>query len=137
MKLVQVLSAILGLAVTNAYAQIPTVVVGEAVTAQGDINAVVVEQPENAANPLGDPIPEQIDVPQMQVTPEVATDKKQEPKKVDAPSVPAKNPGDDFQNTLLEANGRIYDVQSYPQADLPKIEDSANPQTIYSPNVNP
>lgn len=137
MKLVQALSAIFGLAAANAYAQIPTVVVGEAATAQGDINAVVVEQPENAANPLGDPIIEQNEEPQMQATSADVTDKEQKLKQVDAPAVPAKNPGDDFQNTLLEANGRIYDVQSYPQADLPKIEDSANPQTIYSPNVNP
>ena len=137
MKLVQALSAIFGLAAASAYAQIPTVVVGEAATAQGDINAVVVEQPENAANPLGDPIIEPNEEPQMQATPADVTDKEQKLKQVDAPAVPVKNPGDDFQNTLLEANGRIYDVQSYPQADLPKIEDSANPQTIYSPNVNP
>ncbi len=136
MKIVQLLLMMLGFAATNANAQTPTVVVGEAATAQGNINAVVVEQPENAGNPLGNPLPEQqTETPQAQATPAVVPDKGLENK--DTSSVPTKNPSDDFQNTLLEANGRVYDVQSYPQADLPKIENSADPQTLYSPNVNP
>ena len=44
--------------------------------------------------------------------------------------------GNDFENTLLEANDRVYDVQSYPEADFKAMGNSANPQTIYSPNVN-
>ena len=44
--------------------------------------------------------------------------------------------GRDFQNTLLEANGMVYDVQAYPLKDMGVIGNSANPKTIYSPNVN-
>ena len=53
------------------------------------------------------------------------------------PESQAQQLGDKFQNTLMEANGMIYDVQAYPEADIPVIGDSANPKTIYSPNVNP
>ena len=42
-----------------------------------------------------------------------------------------------FQNTLMEANGMVYDVQAFPEADVPVISDTSNPETIYSPNVNP
>ena len=99
MKIVQLLLMMLGFAATNANAQTPTVVVGEAATAQGNINAVVVEQPENAGNPLGNPLPEQqTETPQAQATPAVVPDKGLENK--DASSVPTKNPSDDFQNTL-------------------------------------
>ena len=45
--------------------------------------------------------------------------------------------GKDFQNTLMEANGMVYDVQAYPVEDFDAIGDPSNPQTIYSPNVNP
>ena len=44
--------------------------------------------------------------------------------------------GKQFRNTLLEANGRVYDIQSYPEQDFMLMNNSAEPQTIYSPNVN-
>ena len=37
----------------------------------------------------------------------------------------------------MEADGMVYDVQAYPTEDLKAIGNSSNPETIYSPNVNP
>lgn len=120
----------------------PTVVFGAAATAAGGEDAVVVEQPAGAANPLGNPIPEQV-VAQPAVTesnadaeaaPVNETENSEENKAV-SPAA-AEKLGKDFQNTLMEANGMVYDVQAYPEADLPVIGDPANPETIYSPNVN-
>ena len=45
--------------------------------------------------------------------------------------------GKDFQNTLLEADGMVYDVQAYPEEDLKAIGNPSDPATLYSPNVNP
>ena len=36
----------------------------------------------------------------------------------------------------MEANGRIYDIQSYPEQDINVMNNPSDPQTIYSPNVN-
>lgn len=121
----------------------PTVVFGAAATPNGEENTFVVEQPENAANPLGDPIPEQI-APQPAAesvaapvkAQETTVDSEETGNKVVAPSA-AEKLGKDFQNTLMESNGMVYDIQAYPEADLPVINNSANPETIYSPNVNP
>lgn len=123
----------------------PTVVFGEAQTPDGKEDAVLVEQPENAPNPLGNPIPEQIEDAGEASVVSGRQDKQvlrsgenpaEESNAAVRPSA-AKQLGGKFQNTLMEANGMVYDVQAYPEADLPVIGDPANPETIYSPNVNP
>jgi hypothetical protein len=126
----------------------PTVVLGAAATPYGGQNVFVVEQPKDAPNPLGNPIVVPEAAPKVFDT---ATDKSigTAPQATMSPTASASplpfsnNPavqsqalGRDFQNTLLEANGRVYDVQSYPIQDFKLMDNSANPQTIYSPNVN-
>ena len=122
----------------------PTVVFGEAATPQGGEMAVLVEQPENAPNPLGNPLPmpdntaEESSVPVheeqaaevKEASPEGAVVSENNPVKA------AQELGNDFQNTLTEANGRIYDIKSYPEADVGVMSNPSQPETIYSPNVN-
>ena len=146
----------------------PTMVFGAAQTPGGGEDAVVVEQPEGAPNPLGNPIPEQIENTgagegrgslsqnNARTGENAAAADKQglnggissggsenslsagevSGNPVVAPSA-AEKLGAKFQNTLLESDGTVYDIQAYPEADLPVIGDPANPETIYSPNVNP
>ena len=132
-------------------AEAPTVVYGSAQTASGGEDTFVVEQPDNAPNPLGDPLPE------PQTPPKDYTLEQNRPSQqaaaensVVAPAlgngpqgVPVVGPdsaqelGNQFQNTLTEANGMVYDVQAFPEADMPVISNPSDPETIYSPNVNP
>ena len=121
--------------------EFPTVVYGEANTADGGKNVFVVEQPKDAPNPLGDPLPNP-DMP-VEVFGDVYpqnNDSNQTSTQPDnmeqSQQQSLKNLGDDFENTLLEANGRVYDIQSYPKADFKAMENPADPKTIYSPNVN-
>ena len=142
----------------------PTLVYGSAQTASGGEDTFVVEQPDNAPNPLGDPLPE------PQTPPEDYTLEQNQPSQQTAAEnstaapalgngpqgvpavgqnangpqgVPVVGPdsaqelGNQFQNTLTEANGMVYDVQAFPEADMPVISNPSNPETIYSPNVNP
>ena len=132
-------------------AEAPTVVYGSAQTASGGEDTFVVEQPDNAPTPLGDPLPE------PQTPPNDYTLEQNRPSQqaaaensVVAPAlgngpqgVPVVGPdsaqelGNQFQNTLTEANGMVYDVQAFPEADMPVISNPSDPETIYSPNVNP
>ena len=114
----------------------PTVIYGAAKTSDGGENIFEVTQPENAPNPLGNPIP----IPDKPV--EVFGDvypqntNQTENKNQYQDNQSQQNLGDDFENTLLEANGRVYDVQSYPKDDFKAMENPSDPKTIYSPNVN-
>ncbi len=128
-----------------------TVVYGAAKEAGGGNNSVVVEQPAGAPNPLGNPI----SVPeQNENTPAAAecSNTVAAPAEnvgnmpLDTTSASQINPntaqgqkelGKDFQNTLLEADGMVYDVQAYPEEDLKAIGNPSDPATLYSPNVNP
>lgn len=120
----------------------PTIIYGAAKKSATESDEVVVEQPEGSPNPLGNPIPDIIEnrapdagsAPVKAVVRSKATETEPQSQAV-VPVNP--NLGKDFQNTLLEANGMVYDVQAYPEQDLKVIGDPANPQTIYSPNVNP
>lgn len=144
-------------------AETPTVVYGAAKKADGGWDEVVVEQPEGAPNPLGDPIvapvsnneqtapvqlPQQNDTPVLNNTsatgdaPAVSSAPDNNtlagPQVIGQPVVQTDNQlGAQFQNTVLEANGRVYDVQSYPEQDLKVMDNPSQPGTIYSPNVNP
>jgi hypothetical protein len=126
----------------------PTVVFGAAATPDGGQDVFVVEQPKDAPNPLGNPIvgpevaPKVFDTvtaespkPDLQATVSPTASASSLPFS-NNPAVQSQVLGHDFQNTLLEANGRVYDVQSYPIQDFKLMDNSANPQTIYSPNVN-
>lgn len=118
----------------------PTTVIGEAQTADGNEKVFMVEQPAEAPNPLGNPISNNENI--IHNNENVATQQKQQPDEnitdtQDKQPENAIQAGKDFENTLMEANGRVYDIQSYPEGDLPIMGNSANPETIYSPNVNP
>lgn len=141
----------------------PTIVYGAAKKADGKTDEVVVEQPENALNPLGNPIPDNQPpeviggdspvqakgtlqnnntAPGPQGVSLPATGPQGVPVTANQPVVPgspqeAVELGKQFQNTLVEGNGMIYDIQAYPAEDLKVLGNPANPQTIYSPNVNP
>ena len=128
----------------------PTIVTGAAATPDGGQNTFTIEQPQNGPNPLGDPIPN-VSLPR---TPQDAdanlptTTSDAVPTPTNTTQMPsgslvreatpqqAQQLGKDFQNTLLEANVMVYDVQAYPEADLPVIGNPSQPETIYSPNVN-
>ena len=125
--------------------EMSTLVFGEAATPQGGETAVLVEQPQNAPNPLGDPLPMPDNMSEkssLSVPEELGTEVKEvspEEKSVVSENNPVKAAqelGNEFQNTLTEANGRIYDIQSYPAADIGVMSNPSQPETIYSPNVN-
>lgn len=123
----------------------PTIVIGKSKRPDGTTDEVVVEQPDNNVNPLGNPLPEVIEEPGRPAT--LPTGIKQASPAVAAPqaaeqalpdnNASAEDLGKQFQNTLMEANGMVYDVQAYPVQDLKAIGNPSNPETIYSPNVNP
>ncbi len=139
----------------------PTVVFGAAATPDGGQNEFLVEQPKDAPNPLGDPLPyaEENNQPtqvgtQADAQSATAENKNSEsvpmnlqPNAADVndgiPNIENMNPqeaaqtlGNDFQNTVTEANGRIYDIQSFPEEDVNVMSNPSEPQSIYSPNVN-
>ncbi len=123
----------------------PTVVFGAAKKPDGSMGEYVVEQPDGAPNPLGDPLqfpnssPQQVnDVTQGQdgSAPVEKVNNVVQPVSENGNETPQEL-GKDFQNTLMEANGMVYDVQAYPVKDFQAIGNSAEPETIYSPNVNP
>ena len=114
-----------------------TVVYGAAKTSDGKEKVFVVEQPKNASNPLGNPIvgPDN-PVEVFGNLDGLRDNQNQSDSFVDKNSDYQNNLGEDFENTLLEGNGRVYDIQSYPKADFKTMENPTDPQTIYSPNVN-
>ncbi|MBE6444644.1 MAG: hypothetical protein E7019_01100 [Alphaproteobacteria bacterium] len=137
-KVITLLHAALFAVSGNAHAQAyqtPTIVESSAVQSDGNKDTFIIEQPANSPNPLGNPLN----------IPNETSKIEQESNNADSLSAPppkdvplnSSELGNDFQNTLLEANGMVYDVQAFPKEDIPLIENSANPQTIYSPNVNP
>ena len=128
-----------------------TTIYSAAARPDGGENVFVVSQPDNLENPLGNPIvgPE---VPPkvygtLPQTAEPGNESNNEALESSIQSQPIgeinETPvqegialGKDFQNTLVEGNGRIYDIQSYPIKDVGVMSNPAEPQTIYSPNVN-
>ena len=136
------------LSVYPASAQTPTVVYGAAETAVGNENQFMVIQPENAPNPLGNPIVTPPDtqttipaatsqeIPQQQST--VSTQNKRQPAENVINQTAEQNPEpfsetpqqeqNQIQNTLYQGGNRIYDVQSFPINDI---------KTITEPNIQP
>ena len=132
------------------HASASTIVYGSAATPSGGRDETVVEQPEGTPNPLGNPIPDENSANNADVSDEpavpvseaksvVKTSPAEQPGAFPQPEAPLNSQqlGKDFQNTLMEANGMVYDVQAYPVEDFDAIGNPSNPQTIYSPNVNP
>lgn len=143
----------------------PTIIYGASKKSENETDEVIVKQPEGVINPLGAPIvvPEKVEVqPDDSVAPaldsQVSKDRtnQEQPQQNQqnnnqingapqlgngpqgVPVVPNTEAqlGGDFQNTVMEANGRVYDVQSFPVEDLNVAGNSSNPETIYSPNIN-
>ncbi len=123
----------------------PTIVYGTAATPDGKENVFVVEQPKGAPNPLGDPIPttqptEVFEPVSESLSPTAAQENPPveaiSPSATENPPAEADTLGREFRNTLMEANGMVYDVQAYPEQDFKLMSNPGEPQTIYSPNVN-
>lgn len=122
-----------------AQAQEPTFVEAIANTPNGGKNIAIIEQP-NSENPLGNPIIGPYVAPKAYNAADALHDDVnavagQTNTEKNLPQQ-AQSLGQQFKNTLMEANGEIYDVQSYPVQDIGVIGNNADPQTIYSPNVN-
>ncbi len=127
------------MACNGVQAQEPTTVEAVANTPDGGKNIAIIEQP-NSENPLGNPIVGPYVAPKAYNAADALHDN------INAVAGQtntkggllqhAQALGQQFKNTLMEANGEIYDVQSYPVQDVGVIGNNADPQTIYSPNVN-
>jgi len=110
-----------------------TVVYGQAANADGTVNEALIEQLENAPNPLGDPVADYAPPAKKTMQP-LRRGQKSEVVPVAAPAANAvsqispQNPADsqmtpqqmnnEIQNKLYEEGNRVYDVQSYPLNDL-------------------
>lgn len=130
---------------TEVAAEMPTIIEAEANTKDGGKNIAIVEQPADSGNPLGNPIVGAYVAPKAYNAADglsvynhyneqndVMGDNQAE----ESVQNQAVELGHDFENTLIEANGRIYSTQSYPADDIEVIGNKTMPQTIYSPNVN-
>lgn len=140
MRTLLFLSAFLN--ITNAYAQTPTIVYGASETAPNKPDSYLLEQPENAPNPLGNPIitPPSSEPAQTPTVRPVQSSTKQPSSaplgKIEesTPQNPApfsqtpQQEQNQIENTLFEGSNRIYDVQSYPLQDI---------KTITEPNIDP
>ena len=115
-----------------------TMVFGEAHNANGTVNEVVLEQPKDSGNPLGNPIYDDTD---NSVTPTVA--QSQDTKNTDIKAVmqtSRQNPTDsqmtpeqmsnEIQNKIYQEGNRIYDIQSYPADDLKTINQNGQDEAI-------
>ena len=123
----------------------PTVIMGEAASPSGQINQVVVEQPANAPNPLGNPIvgdgdsnnpPAQanpaptIDVSRQNLVPiasQSAPSGVLQPGEVALPQ-PANQPSNQIENEMYQSGDDIIDVQAFPMKDVNEAE---------TPNLQP
>lgn len=113
-----------------------TIVYGQAANANGTVNKVLLEQPADAPNPLGDPVPDYTPpaAPKAQplrrgqksgVAPAAAaTDETGNAVSQISPQNPADSQmtpqqmNNEIQNKLYEEDNRVYDVQSYPIDDI-------------------
>ena len=128
---------------TYTYAQTPTIVYGDSELPDKTHDSVILVQPENAQNPLGNPIV----VPENLYNTESAISEKTIPAKNNIPQnhkavsiqqISEQNPPafsetpqelqNKIENTLYQGGDRIYDIQSYPLNDIKKITE---------PNIQP
>lgn len=131
---------------SNSAATNDTVVYGSAATQQGSQDTFVVEQPADAANPLGSPIVDDSTAQPAATSPQ-PTDTAVQPStnNVAAPlpagvvnQISEQNPSissepnpasmdNKIQDTLYESGNRIYDIQSYPVNDVNQMESPSQP----------
>ncbi len=126
---------------TNIRAQEPTIVYGESELPDGKKDSILLIQPENAPNPLGNPIVYTGTNNQTNTINSTYNNKarkylltgprqitqinKQNPPPFSISPQKLKN---QIENTLYQGGNRIYDVQSYPIEDINKITE---------PNIDP
>lgn len=124
----------------------PTVVWGEAKTAKGGDNQIIIEQPSNSGNPLGNPfIPENDSTLSKKDSGENednevvsnTTSKQQKIKAIEQSNMqgilkpwqePLPQPSDKIENELYQSGNDIIDVQAYPIKDV---------STVTEPNIQP
>ena len=114
-----------------------TIVFGEAKQPDGTFDEVFVEQPQNVPNPLGTPFYDENtqSVPFSSVSTAVApfVQPVVEQNSMQNPSISQMSPqtmGEEIQNKLYQSGERIYDVQSYPAADIKYINQNNQDNAI-------
>ena len=125
---------------TTVYAQEPTVIYGASELSDKEKDAYLLVQPDNAPNPLGDPI---VYVPQrneqqqnMQNISSSASNQEQSLNRINQAANQNPPPfqetpqeqNNQIDTTLYQGGNRIYDIQSYPLKDINKITE---------PNIQP
>ncbi len=128
---------------STACSQDETAIFGEAAQPNGTFNQMLLEQPQNTPNPLGNPIyytpsgaPE-IFTPQSPLQPASQTTPST-PNAINEispqnPSISQMTPqavGNEIQNKLYQSGDRIYDVQSYPANDIDYINQNDQDNAI-------
>ena len=119
---------------------VPTVIMGEAVTPSGKVRKVTVEQPDNAPNPLGNPIvvggdevmpnkPEPKNNAEGNALSEKEAITQSAPLEELKPNeVPLPQPSSNMESELYQSGDDIVDVQAYPIDDVKKVTE---------PNIQP
>jgi len=107
-----------------------TTIFGEAAQPNGSFNQILLEQPQNAPNPLGNPIyytpssspqffePQTSEaiIPQTTSAPHSIVENS--PQNPSVSQMSPKAVGSEIQNKLYQSGDRIYDIQSYPANDI-------------------
>ncbi|MBP5399751.1 MAG: hypothetical protein J6Y53_04980 [Alphaproteobacteria bacterium] len=115
---------------STASPQDETTIFGEAAQPNGTFNEFMLEQPQNANNPLGNPIyytpsgtpeifaPQAPTPPAPQTTPATNGVSEISPQNPSFSQMSPQTVGNEIQNKLYQSGNRIYDVQSYPAKDI-------------------
>jgi len=126
-------------------AQEPTIVFGEAEKPNGGKNIMMLEQPEDAPNPLGNPIYAPNTDPSENQDPDIlpadkninlqpsSAEENAQPSNVITENLPVdpaisaqtlpQEEAKKIQNTIFQRGNRIVDVQSIPIPDIDKVEE--------------
>jgi len=117
---------------------VPTVIIGEAVSSSGKKHEVIVEQPDNAPNPLGNPIVDEENNNEnssISVTPQIDTPKavnvinqSSQSEELQPDEVALPQPSTKIENELYQSGKDIVDVQAYPINDI---------REVTTPNIEP
>lgn len=114
----------------------PTLVYGASKKSSKESDEVLIEQPANAANPLGNPIVDDSTLEENPFAPKESAETVTKSETSSSKTVESNTaPNNDYQNnpqqidnTLYESGNRIYDLQSYPVEDVNKV---------MQPNIQP
>lgn len=120
-----------------------TIIYGEAENTNGTFNEVLLEQPKDSPNPLGNPIPDYVSPQPLrrgqksEITPKIPeTSTPQNAVEEISPQNPKisemspQEMNNEIQNKLYEAGNRVYDVQSYPLDDINKLGENGQDNAI-------